>query len=304
MYVCESKKWLAGYGYVDCVKICEELQLTHISVGEGDDRHVRVCRPVDRSSSRSSAQSGLVAFASLRARIPESAAEAESATPPISSEGEIEANLPPASQSHLAAQADSVSSASPPKAGKKKKKNPSSPAVSVSAASAAASSSGSGAASSGSRSLLVDPVAELATASAQDEEALLEKARALNKQCGFRGCRNSTALFGELCACQHCRLRFCLSHAQPEVHGCGDAARRAAREQLRTEFERAGGQRVPDSATRRERPAGVGLGALYGGGAEGREARHDALRKRLDRKLNKMAELRKPASESANNKKN
>ena len=284
-------------GYVDYVKLCEELQLTHISVGEGDDRHVRICRPVDNSSSsRSSAQSGVDAFASLGTRIFESAAEA--ATPSISSAGVVEANRPPDSESNRASQADSVSRASPPKAGKKKKKNPSSSAASP--ASSAASSSG---AASG-RSLLVDPVAELATASAQDEEALLEKARALNKQCGFRGCRNTTALFGELCACQHCRLRFCLSHAQPEVHGCGDAARRAAREQLRTEFERAGGQRVPDSATRRERPAGVGLGALYGGGAEGREARHEALRKRLDRKLNKMAEQRKPASESANNKKN
>ena len=27
--------------------------------------------------------------------------------------------------------------------------------------------------------------------------------------------------------CRHCSLRFCLRHAQPEVHGCGEAAQRA-----------------------------------------------------------------------------
>ena len=29
--------------------------------------------------------------------------------------------------------------------------------------------------------------------------------------------------------CKHCRLRFCLTHCQPEVHGCGAAAKTQAR---------------------------------------------------------------------------
>ena len=32
--------------------------------------------------------------------------------------------------------------------------------------------------------------------------------------------------------CKFCRLRFCFSHGMPEVHGCGEAAKRAARQQI------------------------------------------------------------------------
>lgn len=42
-----------------------------------------------------------------------------------------------------------------------------------------------------------------------------------------KGCKAKTATLGA--NCEHCRVRFCLAHAQPEVHGCGDEARRAAR---------------------------------------------------------------------------
>jgi len=46
--------------------------------------------------------------------------------------------------------------------------------------------------------------------------------------CGFkRGCKNSTQILGRVCP--HCRLKFCFNHAQPEVHGCGEAATKHAR---------------------------------------------------------------------------
>ena len=40
------------------------------------------------------------------------------------------------------------------------------------------------------------------------------------------------ASFGLGVQCDHCRLRFCMNHGLPEVHGCGDAARKAARQHL------------------------------------------------------------------------
>ncbi len=46
-------------------------------------------------------------------------------------------------------------------------------------------------------------------------------------------CNVSTALLGA--TCKHCKERFCLAHAQAEVHGCGPDARKAARAGVRAE---------------------------------------------------------------------
>ena len=65
----------------------------------------------------------------------------------------------------------------------------------------------------------------------EDIDTLLESFHRLDTVCNAatagQGCKAKTATLGT--NCEHCRLRFCLAHAQPEVHGCGDAARRAAR---------------------------------------------------------------------------
>lgn len=60
-----------------------------------------------------------------------------------------------------------------------------------------------------------------------DEDALLDALLASSKHCACSGCKKPVSTTGTTCA--HCRLRFCYSHGLPEEHGCGDAARAAAR---------------------------------------------------------------------------
>ena len=50
---------------------------------------------------------------------------------------------------------------------------------------------------------------------------------AQSKVCAATACSNGIASTGSTCTL--CHLRFCYAHALPEVHGCGDAARGAAR---------------------------------------------------------------------------
>ena len=76
--------------------------------------------------------------------------------------------------------------------------------------------------------------------------------------------------------CKFCRLRFCYSHGMPEIHGCGDAAKSAARQQISRD------------------------GKLYSG--SGRPSmlpdptRKAQLQRRLDKKLNDMTDQRKTKS--------
>lgn len=60
-----------------------------------------------------------------------------------------------------------------------------------------------------------------------DDDALLDALLASSKHCACAGCKKPVTTTGTTCA--HCRLRFCYSHGLPEEHGCGDAARAAAR---------------------------------------------------------------------------
>lgn len=60
-----------------------------------------------------------------------------------------------------------------------------------------------------------------------DDDALLDALLASSKHCACSGCKKPVTTTGTTCA--HCRLRFCYSHGLPEEHGCGDAARAAAR---------------------------------------------------------------------------
>jgi ATP-dependent RNA/DNA helicase IGHMBP2 len=78
------------------------------------------------------------------------------------------------------------------------------------------------------------PVKKLPGASKTDEvedfDALCEQFQTLNRVCNYEKCKTKTAVLGADCV--HCRVRFCLSHALAEIHGCGEAAKVAARQQL------------------------------------------------------------------------
>jgi predicted nucleic acid binding AN1-type Zn finger protein len=56
-----------------------------------------------------------------------------------------------------------------------------------------------------------------------------------NKHCGFKSCKAIVDLMGT--NCRFCKGRFCFGHIQPEVHGCGDEAKRHAHESSIRKFE-------------------------------------------------------------------
>eukprot|EP01117_Protostelium_nocturnum_P015173 TRINITY_DN5852_c0_g1_i1.p1 TRINITY_DN5852_c0_g1~~TRINITY_DN5852_c0_g1_i1.p1 ORF type:complete len:864 (+),score=274.71 TRINITY_DN5852_c0_g1_i1:599-3190(+) len=59
------------------------------------------------------------------------------------------------------------------------------------------------------------------------EENLLKKAIKENKECGFGHCQRPLGILGGLC--NFCGKKYCANHTLPEVHGCGDAAKKKAR---------------------------------------------------------------------------
>lgn len=62
-----------------------------------------------------------------------------------------------------------------------------------------------------------------------DDMALLDAmVEQTQKRCGREACRGLTTGTGAVCS--YCKLKFCYKHALPEQHGCGEAARSAARE--------------------------------------------------------------------------
>merc|ERR1712062_186885 len=72
-----------------------------------------------------------------------------------------------------------------------------------------------------------------ATAAEKEEEDIDKLLAAFDKidnVCNGEGCKAKIATLGV--QCDHCRLRFCLKCGLPEAHGCGQAARIAARQQL------------------------------------------------------------------------
>ncbi|KAK3594546.1 hypothetical protein CHS0354_023602 [Potamilus streckersoni] len=103
-----------------------------------------------------------------------------------------------------------------------------------------------------------------------DFEALIATVQTFDGSCCFRKCKTPTATLGY--TCEFCQGRFCLSHHIPEVHGCGDAAKAAARAVINKE------------------------GVLSRGSAKNRHSDAEKkikLQKKLDNKLSKMAEKRK-----------
>ncbi|XP_047114499.1 DNA-binding protein SMUBP-2-like [Schistocerca piceifrons] len=61
-----------------------------------------------------------------------------------------------------------------------------------------------------------------------DFDSVISHFQKMNTKCNYEDCRKSTELISSTCI--HCRLRFCFEHALPEVHGCGEAARKHARQ--------------------------------------------------------------------------
>ena len=66
---------------------------------------------------------------------------------------------------------------------------------------------------------------ELLIAGAESEDVLLAQLAAGVARCQVLSCREGAGLLGLVCS--HCGARFCMRHAQPELHGCGEVHRRA-----------------------------------------------------------------------------
>jgi ATP-dependent RNA/DNA helicase IGHMBP2 len=97
----------------------------------------------------------------------------------------------------------------------------------------------------------------------EDFDSVIAEFQEMDKRCPWSNCKIPTDLVGLTCA--HCRQRFCISHGLPEIHGCGEAACKAARREFRHP------QPVKPDLQKR-----------------------NAMSKKLEKKLLQMAEGRKP----------
>ncbi len=77
----------------------------------------------------------------------------------------------------------------------------------------------------------------------EDIDKLLASFEKIDNVCNMDKCKVKIKVLAAQCG--HCRLRFCLEHGLPEVHGCGDAARRAARQQISRDGKLYAGSGVP-----------------------------------------------------------
>ena len=111
----------------------------------------------------------------------------------------------------------------------------------------------------------------------EDIDKLLATFDKIDNVCNLQGCKTKIAVLGV--QCDHCRLRFCIGHGLPEAHGCGEAARKAARQQIARD-----GQLFPGSGRPSHKPDPV---------------RKAQLQRKLDKKLEEMQEgrtARKPGA--------
>lgn len=70
-----------------------------------------------------------------------------------------------------------------------------------------------------------DKEKQLKEATAENSlDEVIHKVKKVDNTCAFTKCKNKTVDFA--ITCKHCNLRFCPSHGLPEIHGCGEAARR------------------------------------------------------------------------------
>ncbi|PSN36020.1 DNA-binding protein SMUBP-2 [Blattella germanica] len=65
----------------------------------------------------------------------------------------------------------------------------------------------------------------------EDFESLMAEFQEMDKKCHWSTCSTPTDLVGLVCV--HCKHKFCLTHGLPEIHGCGEAARKLAKQEFR-----------------------------------------------------------------------
>ena len=111
---------------------------------------------------------------------------------------------------------------------------------------------------------------------AEDFDELIAMATKLNTRCNFEKCKESITVLGQ--KCRFCAMTFCLSHHIPEVHGCGREAKGQARQLISKEGVLYHGSGVPNKLPSADKKA--------------------ALQRKLDSKLNKMADERKNKKKS------
>ncbi|XP_065367575.1 DNA-binding protein SMUBP-2 [Calliphora vicina] len=59
---------------------------------------------------------------------------------------------------------------------------------------------------------------------------VLTAVKDVDNLCDFGRCKTKTSLMGQ--NCDYCHKRFCFKHGLPEVHGCGEAAKKNERKQF------------------------------------------------------------------------
>ena len=82
------------------------------------------------------------------------------------------------------------------------------------------------------------------TASDEDIDTLLTEMTQMDSRCNFPSCKKNTNLLD--ITCSFCHRKFCMTHNMAEVHGCGETAKRYARQELDKELrgEKRGGKSI------------------------------------------------------------
>ena len=120
---------------------------------------------------------------------------------------------------------------------------------------------------------------EAKIAQAEDDiDKLLEAFDKIDNVCNGEGCKVKIATLGV--TCEYCRRRFCMKCGFPEAHGCGEAAKIAARQQISRD-----GKLYPGSGRPNFKPDAN---------------RKAALQRKLDKKLGEMQDSRKKTKPGAN----
>ena len=110
----------------------------------------------------------------------------------------------------------------------------------------------------------------------EDFHEPIAMATKLNTRCNFEKCKESITVLGQ--KCRFCAMTFCLSHHIPEVHSCGREAKGQARQPISREGVLYRGSGVPNKLPSADKKM--------------------ALQRKLDSKLNKMADERKNKKKS------
>lgn len=73
-----------------------------------------------------------------------------------------------------------------------------------------------------------------------DLDGLICEFQAKDSTCAYGTCKEKiNTLMDMISKCKYCKQRYCLKHAQAEIHGCGDAAQRAEKSQFKDGFDSA-----------------------------------------------------------------